>query len=1387
MSDAKDAIKTSDITIKGNEIKQVLSSKDIGNKRDNKLREKFMCKEHKMTVEEALKYHGHTGNVDTDVAAGLSDQQVSESLAKHGENTLTPPPETPWWFKLIEKIFLDFFAMLLWVGSILCFISYSVRNDLDNLALGTTLAVVVTLTGIFSYFQDKKSGDLMKQFSGMGEKAIVTIRNGQEKKLPPSQLVPGDIIKLISGMKIPADIRVLKSEKFKVNNSALTGEPDALLRTSETSQEQNPMEAKNLAFFGTLCEEGNVTGLVFKTGDNSAMGLIAALTLQTKNEETPIAKEIHYFVLVVSGVAIFLGVSFLIVGLVKGTEPMTAIVFMIGIIVANVPEGLLATLTICLSLTAQRMSEKQVLVKNMESVETLGSTSAICSDKTGTLTQNKMTVMEIVYGAEIHKCETPACQYYEDFWKSKRFDYGFQQLCTIGAVCNDGKFIIDTDKNPNPPFRPQAPFGESFIWSMDAETGCWSIDGNATDVAILKFCQDKAIYPKAYCTANSGASRADEDKSQSLNNAKENRDETSTNGGKVQEWGSKKLQEQFPVRTYKDPNSDQVERWRMAFNSRNKFQVSVHHCPVNKDDPLLFMKGAPDILLSRSDKFIDLDGTEKPMTEADLKRFSDLNDELAREGRRVIAFCQKYLPADTYGDNYKFNTDKDMWNFPLGVSEKYYEEFCASKQGASEKCKEKLTFVGLMALIDPPKPGVREAVQKCRSANIKVAMVTGDHPKTAKAIAKEVMIILPGDKTTEDIIEDNEKKGVKKGDLGYTDPALATAVVIHGMEFDSNMPVEFWADVINNFDSIVFARTSPQQKLQIVKAFQEVGEHIVAVTGDGVNDAPALKKADIGIAMGIMGTDVSKAAADMHLTDDNFASIVKGVEEGRLIFDNLKKSIAYTLSSNIPEISPFLAYITLDIPLALSTVLILLVDLGTDMVPAISMAWENAEADIMRRKPRDAKRDRLVTRKLVNFAYLQIGVIQCIAGFFSYLTILNDYGYPPHILPGLNKDDEWGRHPMYCKLSGGTLRNLAGAVCPTMPLDTSTEANVQAYRNCFQDGYLFWDPTTGAQETVPGQVIGCNYAPRNLIGGGSVTPTWDISKVSTFTDYTAGFAVSSVESMAAMNVAGYVEYLPWRGRLSEFFDARWLSYDITQVSTARSIPATGNSVAITYFLNAPSIPMSYSNDTAKTTTTKLAKPTRTSNIVSGLSVGGSALGDYVYSSTSMSPVVGTVNFNGGSTSQTNGKDGTIAARMHAFYDASGTNVKANVANRMMQKEALHHAQTGGFVNIIVVQWADLMICKTRFLSIRQQGMVNPVMNFGLLFETILGSMFCYMPGLSLVGTRPLRFSHWLSGVPFFCFIFGYDELRKAIMRMTSPVNPKTSLRNPGWLERNTYY
>uniref|UniRef100_A0A8C2ZKE4 ATPase Na+/K+ transporting subunit alpha 3a n=1 Tax=Cyclopterus lumpus TaxID=8103 RepID=A0A8C2ZKE4_CYCLU len=682
-----------------------------------------------------------------------------------------------------------------------------------QLYLGIVLTAVVVITGCFSYFQEAKSSKIMESFKNMVPQQALVIREGEKVQINAEEVVGGDLVEVKGGDRIPADIRVVSAHGCKVDNSSLTGESEPQSRSPDCTHD-NPLETRNLAFFSTNCVEGTARGIVICTGDRTVMGRIATLTSGLETGKTPIAKEIEHFIHIITGVAVFLGLTFFILAIILGYSWLEAVIFLIGIIVANVPEGLLATVTVCLTLTAKRMAKKNCLVKNLEAVETLGSTSTICSDKTGTLTQNRMTVAHMWFDNQIHEADTTEDQSGASFDKSS---VTWLSLARVAALCNRAQFKAGQDQLP-----------------------------------ILKLHETEDLNDNRY---------------------------------------------------------------------------------------LLVMKGAPERILDRCSTIL-IQGKEQPMDEELKESFQNAYMELGGLGERVLGFCHVMMPEDQYPKGFAFDTD-DV-NFQT----------------------DNLCFVGLMSMIDPPRAAVPDAVGKCRSAGIKVIMVTGDHPITAKAIAKGVGIISEGNETVEDIAA---RLNIP---VSQVNPRDAKACVIHGTDL-KDLSQDQMDDILRNHTEIVFARTSPQQKLIIVEGCQRLGA-IVAVTGDGVNDSPALKKADIGVAMGISGSDVSKQAADMILLDDNFASIVTGVEEGRLIFDNLKKSIAYTLTSNIPEITPFLLFIIVNIPLPLGTITILCIDLGTDMVPAISLAYEAAESDIMKRQPRNPFRDKLVNERLISIAYGQI-------------------------------------------------------------------------------------------------------------------------------------------------------------------------------------------------------------------------------------------------------------------------------------------------------------------------------------------------------------------------------------------------------------------------------
>eukprot|EP00026_Physarum_polycephalum_P000379 Phypoly_transcript_00379.p1 GENE.Phypoly_transcript_00379~~Phypoly_transcript_00379.p1 ORF type:complete len:956 (-),score=147.84 Phypoly_transcript_00379:2153-4723(-) len=718
----------------------------------------------------------------------------------------------------------------------------------------------------------------MSGFGQLVPPRSVVIRDGSFQTVPAENLVPGDLLRIRGGDKIPADVRIIHCSGLKVDNSSLTGESEPLARTVETT-EQSPFEATNLIFMGTLCLEGEAIGIVLNTGDNTVLGKTAMLAMRTTTELTVLQREIKQFVKRISIIGVVVGIIVLVISIVTGVEWMDAIVFGIGSIVAIVPEGLQLTVTLALTLTAGRMARSNVLVKKLAIVETLGCTSVICSDKTGTLTQNNMTVSYLVYNNSIHQSNNLV----HTLSRIEQSDPHYQTLTKAAALCNRAFF------------DPSDEQGKLVI-------------GDASEAALLRY-----------------------------------------------------VTKVFDVPEVRNEHPKVLE---IPFNSENKWQLSIHKKTSDPGAPfLLLLKGAPERVISRC-SHIYINEEIRPIDDNAKTDLEAIIDELASLGQRVLGFAQLVLDPTEFPPNFEF--DASAMNFP----------------------STNLTFIGFVGIYDPPRDGVDQAIQICQGAGIRVVMVTGDHPATAKAIAKQIGIIKG--QTPDEILsaEDNT----------YT-PAeakrIAPAIVIAGSELEG-FTQDDW-DIVTSKDEIVFARTSPEQKLTIVSNFQAKGE-IVAVTGDGVNDSPALKRADVGIAMGITGSAVAKEAAGIILMDDNFSTIVKAVEEGRLIFDNLKKSIAYALSAKLPEVLPFLSFIILGLPLPLSTILVLCIDIGTDLIPGISLAYEKAERTLMTRRPRDPRKHKLVNSQLVFFSFVHMGVLQMLSGFTSYFISMHRSGFGMHAL-----------------------------------------------------------------------------------------------------------------------------------------------------------------------------------------------------------------------------------------------------------------------------------------------------------------------------------------------------------------------------------------------------
>lgn len=883
----------------------------------------------------------------TDFTNGLTSEEAEKRLLEDGLNMLTPPPKEHWFWKAVKHIFYGF-AALLWIGSILCFIVYGIdQEDIGNLTLGIVLAAVVLMTGLFSWYQEAKSDAVLEGFLKLAPSTCDVLRNGQYVNINADHLVKGDVVRLQFGKKIPADVIVLESAGIKVDNSSLTGESEPLKRTPGHTDE-SPWRSRNVAFFGTNCVEGTGKGVVARIGDATAIGAIASATMGGEKPEALMKLEIERFVTIIGSIAITIGIVFLICGLSLGYEPTTAVIFTIGIIVANVPEGLLATVTVALTITAQRMAAKNVLVKSTLIVETLGSVTAIASDKTGTLTQNRMTVRNVIYsdgkiivaGHSKRRSTADVTEDKEIHVTPKMLPY-YRNLNKIAGLCNHATFD-----------------------ERESEILVRRTNGDASENALLKF---------------------------------------SHSNGNVDH-----LRLEFP------------EIACIPFNSTNKFMVTIHK--TDGPDYKLYMKGAPERVLEKCVTYTNTDtGTQHPFDEVARKRVTDANVKLASNGERVLAFAEttlKGLPA-----NFEFETE-DLKNLNFSI--------------------EDMTFAGMISLEDPPRTEVPSAIKSCHEAGIKVIMVTGDHPLTARSIASQIGILTEADGGKDAKVFDYREAPETRRDESVS------GIVVTGSELQ-HLDEDDWEYILTR-NGIVFSRTLPTQKQDIVTKLKE-RDQVVAVTGDGVNDSPALKAAQVGIAMGT-GSEIAKEASDLILMDDNFASIVKGIEEGRLIFSNLKKSIAYTLTSNIPEIIPFLAQIILKIPLGLTTIMILCIDLGTDILPAISFAYEKSESDIMSVPPRDRHVDKLVTWQLISFSYLQIGIIQAFASFTTFFEVLKQEGFTSDMVLKSNLgfvwDDRDSDECFYNEDIVGQLNNIDQEACGSTPLAECDCANYSYRRDALR-------------------------------------------------------------------------------------------------------------------------------------------------------------------------------------------------------------------------------------------------------------------------------------------------------------------------------------------------
>ncbi|GLB28394.1 haloacid dehalogenase [Lacrimispora amygdalina] len=791
---------------------------------------------------------------------GLSRSQAEERQKKLGKNLIEEKKK-----KSIILIFLGNFvhlmAILLWIGGAVAFLAGMPQ-------LGIAVWLVNVINGVFSFWQEHRAGKATDALRNMLPSYARVIRDGEEQKILAEDLIIGDIILLEEGDKISADARLVESSDLQVDQSTLTGEsnPVRKIKDAVLKDDLTKAETPNLIFAGTSVSEGNGKAVVMEIGMRTEFGKIAGLTQNMKEVQSPLQKELNRLTKQISVIAISFGVFFFVAALLLVKEPMaSSFIFALGMIVAFIPEGLLPTVTLSLAMAVQRMSKRNALVKKLSSVEALGSTTVICTDKTGTLTQNEMTVNHL--------------------WLAGReYEVTGVGYSPNGKIMTGGKTVSASEDNDmNLLLTGAALCSNARLLPPGEESARYTVLGDPTE-ACLGVAAEKA----------------------GINVAKQ---------------------------------SELTPRLReLPFESRRKRMTTVHRLqkPIEGTRLIAYVKGAPKEIMKLSNT-IRINGTVTHMEEEMRSRIMDANDNYARQGLRVLAVAYRLLKKED--------------NIPASMS-----------AYTPEIIEQNMTFVGLVVMADPPRPEVAAAVEECRHAGIRIIMITGDYGLTAESIAKRI--------------------GIVKG---------ANPRVVSGLELE-----EMSDEQLKKYlkDEIIFARVAPEQKLRVVSNLQELGE-IVAVTGDGVNDSPALKKADIGVAMGIAGTDVAKEAADMILTDDNFASIVHAIEEGRAVYSNIRKFLLYILNSNMPEAVPSALFLFSRgaIPLPLTVMQILTIDLGTDMMPALGLGTEKPEKGIMDQPPRDPK-ETLLNKKLIIKAFLWYGMLGSLASAFSYFFVNIQNGWP---------------------------------------------------------------------------------------------------------------------------------------------------------------------------------------------------------------------------------------------------------------------------------------------------------------------------------------------------------------------------------------------------------
>jgi calcium-translocating P-type ATPase len=861
-------------------------------------------------------------------AQGLSEAETAVRIKHYGFNELPEPARRSLLLRFTDQL-THFMALLLWVAGTLAFISGTPE-------LGWAIWAVIWINAGFSFWQEFQAEQALAALNKMLPAQAKVYRDGTLCEIPVREMVPGDVMELEEGDGISADARLVSAQSLYVDVSVLTGESLPVARSGEPvlTEKMRASEASNLVFAGSTVSAGRGLAVVYATGTQTEFGQVAHLTATVKREPSTLEVQINRVVHAITAIALGMGVLvFLLTSLLVGMGAKESFIFAIGIIVAFVPEGLLPTVTLALAIGVKRMAKRNALVRRLSAVETLSATTVICTDKTGTLTKNEMTVRQLwIPATEIEVTGAGYDPTGEVRVTNERQKSQVKLLLAGAALCCNA--------------RLNHPAGSSQ----------WQEIGDPTEAALLVAAIKNGL----------------------------NLEELHGQLPRIQEVPFDSRRRMMTVALQRS-SDDSGLGFELENQSSNLKTLTAPY--------LLFTKGSPLDVLQHCQGILK-DGHIEALSEAGRAEISAANDALASRGYRV-----------------------------LGVATQQKEEL---PQQDADSLEQNLIFIGLVAMIDPPRAEVADAISKCHQAGIQVTMVTGDYGLTAEAIARRIGLI------------DGKARVVTGEDMGHLSDAQLR-------------------QILHQKSGLVFARVMPEQKLRLVQAYMAMG-HIVAVTGDGVNDAPALRAANIGIAMGMSGTDVAREAADIVLIDDNFATIVSAIEQGRAVYQNIRKFITYILSSNMAEFIPFLAMVFLKIPPALVILQILAIDLGTDMLPALALGAEQPEAGILLQQPRKKSKP-LLDMSLLLRAYCFLGLLEGLAGMTGFLLVWWANGYGIAELQAMNltllaHSATAAQIAIYCQATTVTLAAIVA--CQDGNVFACRSERISIFRLGFFSNRLIW-------------------------------------------------------------------------------------------------------------------------------------------------------------------------------------------------------------------------------------------------------------------------------------------------------------------------------------------